>query len=170
MQAVILKKIPVKEYDELIVCYTPDLGKITCVAKSVQRPTSKQAGHLDILNLVDFEPIQKNQLPIITNAYSLNNYGNIKNSLPALAIGNYLLEIFDKFVFESDPDVKLWNFLGNTLERLDSLAGTVGVNWKTEFAGTQNSLLEVLGYNHTTNLEDIIQSRLNSLIFSREVL
>ena len=33
-QAIILKKIPVREYDELVVCYTKDSGKQVYQAKS----------------------------------------------------------------------------------------------------------------------------------------
>ncbi len=169
MQAIILKKIPIKEYDELVICYTPDFGKATYVAKSVLRPTSKQASHLDILTLVDFELVQKNHLPIITNAYSLNNFGYLKSSLPAVAVANYVLEVFNKFVFENDPDLKLWQFLNNRLTGLDELATKSMIDWKTELADTQKEIMEVLGYNETINMEDIVQSHLSSLDFAREI-
>lgn len=170
VEAIILKKIPTKEYDELVSCYTQDFGKATYAAKSVLRPTSKQASHLDILTLVDFELVQKNHLPIITNAYSLNNFGNLKSSLPAVAIANYVLEVFDKFVFENDPDLKLWELLNARLVHLNDLAQQPVANWKGELAGTQKAVMEVLGYNETINLEDIIQARMSSLAFAREIL
>lgn len=175
MKAIILKKIPVKEYDELVVCYTPDFGKATYVAKSVMRSTSKQASHLDILTLVDFEPVQKNgsvrATPIITKAYSLNNFGNLKNSLTAISVANYILEVFDKFVFENDPDLKLWQFLNDKLIYCDTLAKSSElVDWQDVLSNTQGELSRVLGYDETINLEDIIQSRFNSLTFAREIL
>ena len=173
MQAIILKKIPIKEYDELIVCYTKDFGKMTYIAKSIMRSTSKQASHLDVLNLVDFSLVSKNPstMPIITSSYSLNNFGYLKNSLEALAISNYILEIFDKFVFKEDPDPVLWDFLNNKLRSLNILANNEsGAEWNTVLVSTQSEISTVLGYDETVDLEDIIQSRLYSLQFVRMVI
>src|SRR3990167_10175727 len=116
-QAIILKKIPIREYDELIICYTQNTGKQVYQAKSILRPTSKQAGHLDILNLVDFSLVHKNSHPIITSAYCLEAFPRLKSSLPAMVAAFFLLECFDKLIFEGEPDLKLWDFL---LSKLNS--------------------------------------------------
>lgn len=110
-QAIILKKVPIREYDELLVCYTRDAGKQVYQAKSVLLPISKQAGHLEVLNLVDFSLVHKNSHPIITSAYCLDSFRYLKSSLPAMAVAFFLLECFDKLIFENEPDPGLWDFL-----------------------------------------------------------
>ena len=57
-----VKKINVGEYDQLVILYTKEFGKITAIAKSVVKPESKQTSHLDILNLIDFPvPLSRNE-------------------------------------------------------------------------------------------------------------
>lgn len=172
MEAIILKKVPIKEFDQLVVCYSKDSGKIACVAKSALRPASKQAGHLDLLNLVSFSPIQKNGLPIITSAHALKSFGALKSSLPAMAVASILLEIFDRFVFENDADEKLWRFLNDKLEALDSASRkpVVAVSWQDIFRKTQTEISDVLGYGNSANLEELAQAPLASLQFARKVI
>ena len=177
-QAIILKKIPVREYDELVVCYTKDSGKQVYQAKSILRPSSKQAGHLDILNLVDFSLVQKNSHPIITSSYCLDTFRDLKSSLPALAAAYFLLECFDKLVFEGESDPKLWDFLHshlceyNRLARLDSarLARKGRADWPIVIKLTREDLLKVMGYDSTLPIEQLANAHFKSLQFARKVV
>src|SRR3989344_9149424 len=151
MQAVILKKIPIREYDELVICYTKDAGKQVYQAKSILRPTSKQAGHLDILNLVDFSLVHKNSHPIITSAYCLDAFPQLKSSVSAMSAAYFLLECFDKLIFENEPDLKLWNFLirqlreYNQKNQVSPYLTYVGLG--DTIASTRQELLKILGYD-----------------------
>jgi len=169
-QAIILKKIPIREYDELVVCYTKDAGKQTYQAKSVLRPGSKQAGHLDILNLADFSLVEKNSHPIITSAYCLEAFRNLKSSLPALAAAYFLLECFDKLVFEGEPDAELWDFLYSRLSEYDALAGKRGINWPSVINSSRGKLLDTLGYDKQSSLESLAGASFKSLQFAHRVL
>lgn len=184
-QAVILKKIPIREYDELVICYTKDAGKQVYQAKSVLLPTSKQAGHLDILNLVDFSLVHKNSHPIITSAYCLDSFRHLKESLSAMAVAYFLLECFDKLIFENEPDAKLWGFL---IGQLDSYnqgpiyrhRKSIGKSVDDRLAMSSNlgevigqarrQLLQILGYDPNFPIEQLANSELKSLQFAREVL
>ncbi len=187
-QAIILKKIPVREYDELVVCYTKDSGKQVYQAKSILRPSSKQAGHLDILNLVDFSLVQKNSHPIITSSYCLDTFRDLKSSLPALAAAYFLLECFDKLVFEGESDPKLWDFLHSHLCEYNRLALGYSpsgialraeptgeaqkgrVNWPTVIKSAREGLLKVMGYDSTLPIEQLANASFKSLQFARGVV
>ena len=169
-QAIILKKIPVREYDELVVCYTKDSGKQVYQAKSILRPSSKQAGHLDILNLVDFSLVQKNSHPIITSSYCLDTFRNLKSSLPALATAYFLLECFDKLVFEGESDPKLWDFLHAHLCEYNQLARKGRANWPVVIKSTREELLKVMGYDPALPIEQLADARFKSLQFARRVI
>lgn len=171
-QAVIIKKIPIREFDELVVCYTNDAGKQVYQAKSILRPTSKQAGHLDIFNLVDFSIIAGNGQPIIASAYSLKSYPNFKSNLTALAVGYFLLECFDKIIFEGESDIKLWDFLTNQLENYDNLSQeeSAKVNWLEVLNSGRRDLMTVLGYDPATPVELISGTSFKSLQFARKVI
>ncbi len=169
-QAIILKKIPVREYDELVVCYTKDSGKQVYQAKSILRPSSKQAGHLDILNLTDFSLVQKNSHPIITSSYCLEAFRGLKSSLPALAAAYFLLECFDKLVFEGEHDPKLWDFLHYHLCEYDRLAREGKADWPIAIKSAREGLLEIMGYDSTLPIEQLSAAHFKSLQFARRVL
>ena len=169
-QAIILKKIPVREYDELVVCYTKDSGKQVYQAKSILRPSSKQAGHLDILNLVDFSLVQKNSHPIITSSFCLDTFRGLKSSLPALAAAYFLLECFDKLVFEGESDPKLWDFLHSHLREYDRLAQEGRAGWPVVIKSAREDLLKIMGYDHTLPIEQLANAHFKSLQFARKVV
>jgi DNA repair protein RecO len=178
-QAIILKKIPIREYDELVVCYTRNSGKQTYQAKSIRRHTSKQASHLDLLNLVDFTLVHPkgsirdlavNGHSIITQAYSLRTFSNLKSCLPATAAAFLILETFDKLVFESQPDLQLWNLLVDKLEKFDILAGQISADWPVIIDTTRKELLQTLGYDEFSSLEELANCRFHSLQFAKKVV
>ena len=169
-QAVILKKIPIREYDELVVCYTDNLGKQIYQAKSVVKATSVQASHLDIFNWVDFSLIKGNGHAIITGAHALRSFANLKSSLPALASGYFLLECFDRLVFEGEADAQLWHFLTKKLEQFDALAKHGYNFWPTVINSTRQELLATMGYDSNAVIEELAGKHFQSLHFARKVI
>jgi DNA repair protein RecO len=178
-QAIILKKIPIREYDELVVCYTRHAGKQTYQAKSIRRHTSKQASHLDLLNLVDFTLVHPkgsirdlavNGHSIITQAYSLRTFNNLKSNLLAMATAFFVLETFDKLVFESQPDLQLWNMLTGQIEKLDILANQDLTHWPSIIDETRKEILQTLGYDEFTSIEDLANCHFHSLQFVKTVI
>ena len=175
-QAIILKKIPIREYDELVVCYTQDAGKQVYQAKSIMRPTSKQAGHLDILNLVDFSVVHKNSHPIITSAYCLDAFPQLKSSLRAMSAAYFLLECFDKLIFENEPDPMLWDFLLTRLReydqkcKLQTKQAYACFVCNSEIVSARQELLKILGYDPSMPIEHLANSQFKSLQFAREMI
>ncbi len=169
-QAIILKKIPIREYDDMVVCYTLHAGKQIYQAKSIRRSTSKQASHLDLLNYIDFSLVGSNGYPIITSAYALKTFSGLKSDLRALVVGYFLLEVFDKLVFEGEADTRLWNFLLLNLEKLDKLAGKSEQNLFRTIEIIKKELLIVMGYDASAQIEQIAGARFKSLQFARKVI
>ena len=179
-KAIIIKKQPTNEYDELITCYTQEFGKLTAVAKSVLKGSSMQAMHLDNFNLVDFELINGRSIPIIAAAQSENSFRNIKSSLPTLAVAQFFMDVLDKMVFDLQKDESLWEFMIDVLEKLDSKVRPETA--LTFFRQQQFYLLGVLGYGSPrsdlgekrsdldTEFEHALGVRLKSLDFIYSVL
>src|SRR3989344_2347557 len=146
-RAIILKKQNTGEYDQLVTCYTEEFGKLTAVVKSILKPSSIQAMHLDVFNLVDFELINGRAIPIIAGAQVDNSYINLKSNLQALAAAYFFAETIDRLAFDYQKDEKLWKFLVATINELNN-----GVMAKPACAGRvffkhqQTEFLNVLGY------------------------
>lgn len=142
-KAIILKKVATHEYDQLVSCYTQELGKMTAIAKSILKKNSIQAMHLDLFNLVEFELVNGNGFPIITGAQVENTYSKLKSSIKNISAMFVIADYIDKVVFDYSKDDELWQLLLNILGDLDS---DMGNSWKTLKDG-QEKFLKILGYN-----------------------
>ncbi|MBI3273736.1 MAG: DNA repair protein RecO [Candidatus Colwellbacteria bacterium] len=145
-KAIILKKQNTNEYDQLVSCYTRDFGKLTTIAKSILKPRSIQALHLDVFNLVEFELINGKGMPIVTGAQLINSYIGLKNSFAKTAAAYFFIEAVDKMVFENDKDERLWDFLVSFLGGLNKLSTTPSDGVVKLLRQGQLELLDVLGY------------------------
>jgi len=169
MIAVILKKTDVNEYNQLVSCYSPELGKYVFVAKSALRPSSKQALHLDALNLVEFSPIEGKSRMIITGADSVETFRGIKSSVRKLANAFLVLEVFDKLVPYAQVDDGLWDFLMKFLYGLERIEENNVVNYMRE---TKKAVSQILGYGEEDLdilFSDIWGNKMNSLKFIKQL-
>lgn len=141
-RAIIIKKQNTNEYDQFVTCYTQEFGKLTAIAKSILKPTSIQAMHLDVLNLVEFELINGKAMPIIAGAQSENSYRDLKDSIPSLAVAHFFSEVIDKMVPELDKDEQLWNFMTDLFDKLNRFEPSL-----TFLRQKQFYLLGLLGYS-----------------------
>ena len=141
-KAIIIKKQNTNEYDQFVTCYTQEFGKLMAIAKSVLKPSSIQAMHLDVLNLVEFELINGKAMPIIAGAQSENSYRELKGSIPSLAVAHFFSEVVDKMVPELDKDEQLWNFMVDLFDKLNKFEPSLTFLRQKQFA-----LLGLLGYS-----------------------
>jgi len=146
-KAIIIKKENTNEYDQWVTCYTEKFGKLKTIAKSILKPSSIQALHLDIFNLAEFELINGRGIPIITGAQVIDSFGRIKNSLAKMTAAYFFAEAVDKMVFESDKDDDLWFFLVSFLGELNKNE----INPIELLQQGQIQLLGILGYFPETN-------------------
>jgi DNA repair protein RecO len=169
MIVVVLKKTDVDEYDQLVHCYSPELGKYVFVAKSILRPSSRQALHLDVLNLVEFSPIEGKNKLIITGADSVETFKGIKSSIKKLSNAFLVLEAFDKLVPYGQADEDLWDFLLKFLYGLERIDENDVVNYIRE---TKKVISSVLGYGDSDLdglFSDVWGSKMHSLKFIKQL-
>lgn len=169
MIAIILKKTDFDEHDQLVYCYSLELGKSVLVAKSVLRSTSKQSLHLDILNLVEFSPVEGKNKLIITGADSVETFGNIKKSIRKLAVSFIVLEILDKLIPYEQSDEALWDYM---LKFLYTLNNSEEAELPQLVSQAKRGLSEILGYgsqNIETLFSDVWNERMYSVRFAKRL-
>ncbi len=143
-QAIIIKKQNTNEYDQLVTCYTQELGKLTAIAKSVLKPRSAQAMQLDTLNLVSFELVSGRGMPIIAAAQAERSFAGIKESLPRIAAMYFFLEVLDRMAYDGQRDDALWDFLTRLLADAEAVPQR---ELLPLFRARQLELLSILGYS-----------------------
>ena len=161
-QALVLKKQPFKEADEIITFFSLEKGKLRAIAKAVKSPKSKLQQKLQTLFLVDLT-LSTSQLPTVLGAEIKEVFEGLRNSLPASKMSFYALELLLKFTPDEQPNPALFHL---TLEFLSFLSSEVQDNMlDIGLAKFKIHFLEVLGLGlrfpaKTTDMEIIFFSNL----------
>jgi DNA repair protein RecO (recombination protein O) len=118
-EAIVIKKTKLGEADSILTFFTPRLGKIQGFAKSLRKPKSKMAGHLELLthSAVSFSK-GRGSIDTITGAQTVNAYMPLKNDLWLTSCGLYVSELIHQFTAEHQSNYGLFQLLLETLDRL----------------------------------------------------
>jgi DNA repair protein RecO (recombination protein O) len=141
-EAIVIKKTKLGEADSILTFFTPHLGKIQGFAKSLRKPKSKMAGHLELLShsTVSFSRGRGN-IDTITGAQTIKAFLPIKNDLWLSSCGLYVAELVHQFTAEHQENQALYEL---TLETLGQLCRAENKELILRFF--EMHLLECAGY------------------------
>ncbi|MFH1169503.1 MAG: DNA repair protein RecO [Chloroflexota bacterium] len=140
-EAVIIKKTRLGEADSIFTLYTPHLGKIQGFARSVRKPKSKLAGHLELLTYSTVSLARGKNLDTITGSQTINSFLPLKSDLWLTSCALYATELLNQFTADDIENFSLFQLLLDTLERLCQ-AG----NKELALRYFELHLLELVGY------------------------
>ena len=119
-EAIVIKKTKLGEADTILTFFTPHLGKIQGFAKSLRKPSSKMAGHLELLTHSQVSFTRGRNLDTITGSQTINAFLPVKNDLILTSCGLYITELIHQFTAEHQENLSLFNLILETLQRLGS--------------------------------------------------
>lgn len=121
-EGVVLKSTTSGEAGLLLTFYTRDHGKLKAVVSGARKPTSKLAGHLQLLNRVEMEmgSARSSGIDAVSQAQVAESFPGLNASLPGVSRGIYLAELVDGFGAEGSPNIELYSLLLDALRTLDS--------------------------------------------------
>jgi DNA repair protein RecO (recombination protein O) len=117
-EAIVIKKTKLGEADRILTLYTPHLGKIQGFAKSVRKPKSKLAGHLELLTHSQVSFARGRNIDTITGSQTINSFVPLKTDLWLSSCALYVTELVEQFSAEHLENFPLFQLLLNTLGRL----------------------------------------------------
>jgi DNA repair protein RecO (recombination protein O) len=119
---VCLRKVDWSETSQVLRFFTPERGKISCVAKGAKRKKSAFLAPFDILGVYDLIRIEKKPgtLDILTAAERVRTFPNIPRDYPRFVAASYGAEYVDEFTQEGLPVDELYDLLVELLDRLDA--------------------------------------------------
>ncbi len=117
-EAIIIKKTKLGEADSILTLYTPHLGKIQGFAKSLRRPKSKMAGHLELLTHSLVSLARGRNLDTIIGSQTINSFLPLKNDLELTSYGLYATELVEQFTAEHIENYPLFQLLLEVLHCL----------------------------------------------------
>ena len=117
-EAIIIKKTKLGEADSILTLYTPGLGKIQGFAKSLRKPKSRLAGHLELLTHSQVSLAHGRNLDTIIGAQTITSFLPLKTDLDLTSYGLYVTELVNQFTAEHIENTALFHLALETLERL----------------------------------------------------
>ncbi len=117
-EAIVIKKTKLGEADTILTFFTPNLGKIQGFARSLRKPKSKLAGHLELLTHSQVSFVRGRNLDTIIGSQTINSFLLLRNDLWLTSCGLYIAELVNQFTAEREENRAVFELLLATLERL----------------------------------------------------
>jgi len=137
--AVVINKRRQKEGDLLITLFTPNLGKITCIAKGAQSLKSRRLNHLEIGTLIKASLYEKNSYYWLSETESLSSFLHTSSSLSQINLLFYFLEIVNTLLPIEQSQPELYKIIIKVVEAISH-------NHFSVFIQQEILFLENLGY------------------------
>jgi DNA repair protein RecO (recombination protein O) len=117
-EAIIIKKTKLGEADSILTLYTPHLGKIQGFAKSLRKPKSKLAGHLELLTHSQVSLARGRNIDTITGSQTIDSFLPLKTDLNLTSYALYATELVNQFTADEVEDYPLFQLLLEIMHRL----------------------------------------------------
>ncbi len=117
-EAIVIKKTKLGEADSILTFYTPHLGKMQGFAKSVRKPKSRLAGHLELLTYSQVSLARGKNLDTITGSQTINTFLPLKSDLWLTSCALYAIELINQFTADHVENYPLFQLLLETMEHL----------------------------------------------------
>ncbi len=120
VEGVVLRHSDWGETDRLLTLYTRERGKVRAIAKGARKIRSRKAGHLEPFTRVTLQLARGHDLPIVTQADTLDAYLPIHENLVMTSQAAYIVELLDRFTYEDDTEnYGIFQLLTEVLSRLE---------------------------------------------------
>ena len=121
VEAVILRHSDYGEADRMLTLYTAQLGKTRALVKGARKITSRKAGHLEPFTHVKLQLAKGRDLPLVTQADTIDTYLPLRENLLLTSQASYVIELLDRFTYEDGSENSaIFRLLTDTLSRLAS--------------------------------------------------
>lgn len=141
VDGIILKRQNVGEADRILTVLTKNHGKIKIKAIGVRKIASKRASHVEPLNFSTLSLYKGHQLPILTEAVTLESYDEVKSDLKKIGYAYHLCELVDGLCPENVEQKEIFALFQTVLEKLSVTQDIATLTHEFEM-----SLLSELGY------------------------
>ena len=116
---IVLTRVDYGEADRIITVLTPDVGKLTLIAKGVRRVKSKLAGGIELFSVSEITYIQgRGSVSTLISARLQRHYGHIVTDIERTMAGYELIKVLNK-VTEDESEVAYYTMLEQAFSALD---------------------------------------------------
>ncbi len=114
-----LRHVDYGEADRILTLYARQLGKTRALVKGARKITSRKAGHLEPFTQVKLQLAKGRDLPLVTQADTVEAYLPIRENLLLTGQAAYIIELLDRLTYEDGlENPQIFQLLSETLGRL----------------------------------------------------
>ncbi len=109
------------EADKLVTLYSPDLGRVTAIAKGALRSKRRFVNKLEPFSHLNigFRPPRRSTLYFLSEAELIHGFISLRRSYPAYTVASFQAELVLRFTWEHDADPTVFMLLSWGLHSLD---------------------------------------------------
>jgi DNA repair protein RecO (recombination protein O) len=119
-QGIILQMYPRGEKDYSVTIFSPLFGKIKSYAKGARRLESKFTGHLDLLNICDFELYNGPHSTLITQCDVIGSFPKFREELSKFYLATESAKMTNRCITENEDHLSSYTLLLETLEAINT--------------------------------------------------
>ena len=120
LTGMILKQLPIGEYDKHITLLTRERGKITAFAKGARRPVSKLAAATNPFVFGKFKIYQGKTSYTVSDVEVVNYFEDLRMDYIGACYGMYFAEVCDYYTRENNDESEVLKLLYQSLRALVS--------------------------------------------------
>lgn len=117
-QGVVLRYTNFREADRMITLLSPNLGKISVMAKGCRKPNSRLLAATELFCYGDYVLYKKGDFHIMTQATINDSFYEIRNGIEKLSYSSYILELTEEVASPGQEDNHLFYLLLQILSYL----------------------------------------------------
>lgn len=121
-RGLILSVSDYSESDKIVTLYSPDLGKITCIAKGAKRSKKRFVNKLEEFSFLSllYNPPKKEGLLLLQEADLENAFLSLRTIYSRYVAATFIVELTLRFTREHDPDPDIFSLLLWAMEGLEN--------------------------------------------------
>ncbi len=147
---IILKRQKIGEADKLLVIFTEELGKVTALAKGIERISSRRAGHLEPFMISQLELSKsKSNRYFINEVKAQHHFKSLRKNLKKTALASYVCELADRTLSFEEKNTDIFQLLKKTLYLIDVTSDDYLINI---VRGFEMHLFSLLGFQPELNV------------------
>ena len=120
MLAFVIKRNDWREYDQIILLYTLEFGKVEVLARGIKKILSKNSSFLTPGNLVEAEIIPGKELHHLGSVQIINSFPNLYKDEHKIKALSFSLYIFSIFITHQEKDERIFKLIYGWLDFLNN--------------------------------------------------
>lgn len=149
---IVIKRSSYQESDYFITLLTPELGKISCLAKGVKSLKSSRLGSLQLGNIIKAHLYSKENFVWLSEAQNIEPFLQDNKSLTQLNLLFYILEIINHFIADNQVIDGIYPIAVELIQAINN-------NQFAQLIKSEMNLVNTLGFGIPPEINELYQSR-----------